>query len=59
MIDEELHALRGILEGMDPDTPIKIGPFNCHAHELLSVVFEAVQARIFLCRETSRNRIKD
>jgi hypothetical protein len=45
MIDEDLNALHGFLRRMDPNAPIEIGAFGCHASELLLVVEEALQAR--------------
>jgi len=45
MIDEDLHAIHGILERMEPNAKIEIGRMTCSAAELRVVVQEALAAR--------------
>lgn len=45
MIDEDLRALHGILDRMEPNAKIEIGRMKCSAAELRVVVQEAMAAR--------------
>jgi hypothetical protein len=45
MINEDVFALRNILENMEPHATIRIGVFHCAAYEMLKIVNEVVQHR--------------
>lgn len=45
MIDEDLSNLRIFLQRMDQKVPVQIGSFTCCAHEILSIVEDAMHKR--------------